>query len=163
MCYGKEISLIGHSDCLPRDIEERISNAVKEQINLGCNSFVMGTHGDFDRIAMSVCKNLQKEYETLFFEVVITSLNQIKPIVTVDEFGICKDYPYGGINTIMYDIEECHFKRRITESNRQMIDSSDTLICYVNEKRLSNGAKSALKYAVKQGIKVINIHKDGEY
>lgn len=159
----RRVSFIGHSSILPMDIEERVENAVKEQLNLGCNNFIMGTRGDFDQIAMRVCRRLQMSNENLFFEVVITSLNQLKPIVECDRFGIYKYYPYEGINTVMYDIEECHYKRRITESNRQMIANSDTLICYVNEERLSHGAKSAMKYAIKRGINVINLRKDGEY
>lgn len=159
----RKVAFIGHRDCLPSDIMARVADAVKQQINLGCNNFVMGTHGEFDQVALYVCKSLQKQYKNLDFEVAITSLKQINPIVSTDEFGINKDYPYEGIKTVMYEIEDCHFKRRITESNRKMIDNSDTLICYVNESRLSNGAKSAMKYAVKRGLKVINLHKNGEF
>lgn len=159
----RRVAFIGHKDYLPNGIKERVYNAVVQQINLGCIDFVMGTHGDFDQVALSVCKELKKRYQNIDFEVAITSLKQISPEVLTDEFGVYKDYPYEGIKTIMYEIEECHFKRRIIESNRQMIDSADTLICYVNENRLSSGAKMAMKYAVKQGLNVINLHMDGEF
>ena len=58
----------------------------------------------------------------------------------------------------MYDIEEVHYKRQITLSNRKMIDSCDTLICYVNTSEYRSGAKTALRYAEKRGLKVVNLY-----
>ena len=57
----------------------------------------------------------------------------------------------------MYNVEKEHFKRKITESNKQMIDESDTLICYVNSTRTYGGAKTAYKYARKKGLAIVNL------
>ncbi len=57
----------------------------------------------------------------------------------------------------MYEIEEEYFKRQITSSNKQMINGCDSLICFVDESRYRSGAKTVLKYAKKNGIKIINL------
>lgn len=153
---NRKVAFIGHRQNLPEDIEERVFQAVKNEIALGCNSFIMGTHGDFDKVALQVCEKIRNSND-INIEVVITSLAQIKPIITQDAFGIYKEYPYDNVKTIMFEIEECYFKRRITESNKKMIDCCDTLICYVNKQKGSSGAKTAMNYAIKRDLKVNNL------
>ncbi len=41
-----------------------------------------------------------------------------------------------------------------------MIDTCDTLICYVDEKKSKSGAKTAMKYAQKIGLKIINLWRE---
>ena len=41
-----------------------------------------------------------------------------------------------------------------------MIDRCDTIICYVDEKKYKSGAKTAMNYAKKQGLKIINIYDE---
>lgn len=60
----------------------------------------------------------------------------------------------------MYEIEETHYKRQIIESNHQMIDNSNTLICYVNKKHNPSGAKLAMNYAKRKGLKIINLYDE---
>lgn len=79
----------------------------------------------------------------LNIEVVITSLHEIKKDNRVDN-------SYSDVRTVMYDIEDAHFKRRITLSNRHMIDTCDTLICYVDTTVYKSGAKTAMRYAEKK-------------
>ena len=86
-------------------------------------------------------------------EVVITSLNAIKKDSELDIS------PYADIKTVMYYIEDAHYKQRITLSNRQMIDDCDTLICYVNTSEYRSGAKTALRYAEKCGLKIVNLYR----
>ena len=38
-----------------------------------------------------------------------------------------------------------------------MIDTCDTLICYVNKKHNPSGAKHAMNYAKRKGLKIINL------
>ena len=65
--------------------------------------------------------------------------------------------PYSDVKTLMYEIEDIFFKRRITYSNKKMIDECDTLICYVDENFSNSGSKSIMKYAEKKGLNVINL------
>lgn len=87
-------------------------------------------------------------------EVVLTSLHTIRKNYEWD------DVPYSDVSTIMYDIEDAHYKRQITLSNRQMLDTCDTLICYVDERSYKSGAKSALHYAVRKGLRIINLYDE---
>ena len=41
-----------------------------------------------------------------------------------------------------------------------MIDGCDTLICYVDPKRYRSGAKTAMNYAKRKGLKIINLYNE---
>ena len=41
-----------------------------------------------------------------------------------------------------------------------MIDNCDTLICYVNKKRSRSGAKTAMNYAKRKGLQIINLFRE---
>ena len=58
----------------------------------------------------------------------------------------------------MFEIEEVHYKRKITVSNQKMIDGCDTLICYVDEKSYGSGAKKAMRYTKRKGIEIIDLY-----
>ncbi|MBR1925757.1 MAG: hypothetical protein IJ837_02755 [Clostridia bacterium] len=157
---SKKICFIGHRNIYDNKIEEKLTEIIKKEIKNGYNYFSMGTHGEFDKIALSVCRNLRKEYKHIEIEVVITSLNQIKPIIEYDKiFGTSKYVPYDDVKTIMYNIEEEYFKKRILISNKQMIENSDCLICYVNTNIQKSGAKTTYTYAKEKGLRIINIFK----
>ena len=147
----------GHRKILDKDLRNKLYLPVKQQIESGCKTFVMGTHGEFDKLALSVCRQLRKTYKDIIIEVAITSLNQIKPEIEKDQFGISKYTPYDDVYTIMFNIEEEHFKRKITTSNKQMIDTCNILICYVDTTQHSSGAKTTLNYAKSKGIQIINL------
>ena len=118
----------------------------------------MGTHGDFDKVALNVCKDLRNRYKDIVIEVVTIDLQQLKTIVKSDPIlGIEKYIPYDDVETVIYDTEQCHYKAKIISSNKQMVDNCTTLICYVNENKFKSGAKLILKYAKCKGLKIINL------
>ena len=147
-------AFIGHRNYLPKDIEQRLTIAVQNQIDFGCKNFIIGTHGEFDKMATSVCKSLKKNNPEIKIEVVVTNLNQIK---SNDDCFTPQDKE---IELTTFEIEEVHFKRQIVESNKQMIDSCDTLICYVSPHLFTNGSSKVLKYAIKKGLKIINLYDE---
>lgn len=155
---NKKTAFIGHRDFLPNDINERLQFAIQNEIDLGCKYFTMGAHGNFDKLALFYCKDLREKYNDLKIELVITSFNQLKPEIQEDYFGKYYYKPYEDVSTIMYDIEEKHYKQKITISNRQMIDSCNTLICYVRPDEIGSGAKNAMNYARKKGLKIVNLY-----
>ena len=157
----KKIAFAGHSLVLDSDVRDRLLKVVKNEIENGAQFFTMGRYGDFDKISLDVCRELRKIYKDITIEVVVTSFQQINPKVEIDEFGMTKYHPYEDVKTIMYNIEEEHYKRKITVSNRKMIDGCDTLICYVNENSYSSGAKRTLIYAKKKGLKILNLFENG--
>ena len=154
------VCFIGHRN-IYENIREKLKVAVENEIRNGADFFTMGTHGDFDRMALSVCRELRKTYKNIIIEVVITSFKSIEPIIDHDEiFGDEKYYPYADVQTTMYNIEEEHYKRQIIASNKQMVDSCDTLICYVNKKHNPSGAKTAMNYAKRRGLNIINLYSN---
>ncbi len=159
-----KICFIGHRNFLPIDIEERLINVIKNVIDSGYNSFIIGSHGEFDRMALLACKFLRRTYKNIDIEVAITSVTQINPIIIEDELGVWRSYNhiFEDVKTIMYDIEEEYFKKRITVSNRIMIDNCDTIICYVNPNKYRSGAKTALNYAKRKGLKIINLYYEDD-
>jgi hypothetical protein len=66
----------------------------------------MGTHGEFDELALSVCRELRNTDKDIKIEVVITSLKRIeKQLLYDDEFGKKYERPYRDVSTTMYEIE----------------------------------------------------------
>ena len=147
-------AFIGHRQIYAKDIAQRLTNAVQIEIRNGCTAFTMGTHGEFDRLALNICRQLRCTNKELEIEVVITTLNAIK------KDGEHDIIPYGDVKTVIFDIENVHYKRRITLSNRRMIDACDTVICYVDPLEYKSGAKTALRYAEKRGLKIINLYHE---
>ena len=155
----RKTAFIGHSWAHGEEMREKLYAAVENEIKNGCKYFTMGTRGNFDSEALWICRDLRKKYKDIKIEVVITSFSQIKPVIDHDEiFGDEKYVPYDDVETVMYEIEEVFYKRKITESNKQMIDTCDTLICYVEEdSHRASGARSAMKYAKKKGLRIVNL------
>ena len=147
-------AFIGHRQIFAKTLPQKLMEAIKTEIKNGCFSFTMGTHGEFDRLALQSCRKLRNEYPELQIEVVLTSLHIIQK---GDEWDSA---PYSDVSTVMYDIEETHFKQRITLSNRKMIDTCDALICYVDEKTYRSGAKTAMRYAKRKGLRIINLYDE---
>jgi len=158
---NKRCCFIGHRRIGFGPIRERLEQAVKIEINNGCKFFTMGTHGEFDTLALDVCKMFRAEIKDVEIEVVLTSLNKIKKqLIFEDAFGKVFEIPYSDVKTVMFDMEQEHFKRKITLSNRIMLDSCDIVICYVDKRKIQSGAKSALNYAMKKGLKIINLYDE---
>ena len=155
-----KVCFIGHRQILDMSIREKLKKAVENEIKDGADFFTMGTHGDFDRMALGVCRELRKTYKNITIEVVITSFKTIEPIIDHDPiFGDEKYYPYADVQTTMYNIEEEHYKRQIVASNQQMIDNCDTLICCINPTKTYGGAILAYNYAKKKGLHIVNLYK----
>lgn len=157
-------AFIGHRQILQKDIEKRLYAAVEREILQGCKHFIMGTHGDFDKMALKVCRALRKKYSYIVIEVVLTSLHSLDKQTEYT--------PYADVQTIMYAIEEVHYKQKITWSNQQMLLNCSTVICYaqgIDEGVFSNGKNknfylksgttTALQYAKKQNLNIINLYK----
>lgn len=149
-----KVCFIGHRQWLPQGLMEKLQTAVEREIANGCRTFTMGTHGDFDALALAVCRQLKTKYPTLTIEVVLTDLRSIT--VPLD----CDYQADQDVVTVMYEIETVHPKRRIIASNQQMIDSCDTLICFADPAwGLTNGTHTAVKYARKRGLNIINLYQ----
>ena len=110
----RKIAFIGHRFVYEDDvIRKKLYKLAESEIKNGYKTFTMGTHGDFDAMALSVCRQLRKIYSDIKIEVVITSLNAIKPFIDKELLEDNEKFiPYRDVTTVMYDIEEEYFKRR---------------------------------------------------
>lgn len=147
-------AFIGHRQIFADDINERLASAILTEIENGCKSFTMGTHGKFDSLALATCQNLRKQYKDIEIEVVLTSLHSL------EKYKNSYKVSSSDIKTVIYGIEDTHYKRQISSSNRLMIDTCDTLICYVDNDVYRSGAKSAMLYAKKRGLKIVNLYRE---
>lgn len=152
----KIIAFFGHRNLWGRDLRERLKNEIESNL---CDEIhcLIGTHGEFDSLALSVCRELRKSYPQVKITVVFTTLNVLKK--GKDELFSTADM-YRDVETTIYDIEEEHFKNQIVVSNRKMVDDCDLVICYVDMKEYRSGAKRAVNYAISQGKKVINLYRE---
>ena len=154
----KTICFLGHRQFHPRDLEKRLSSAIKENISSDEDVlFLMGRHGDYDKLALSVCRQIRKEYPRVKITVVFTSLAILRK--PEEEMYSVADM-YDDVDTMIYNIEEEHFKNQIVVSNRRMVDDCDIVICYVDMKEYRSGAKRAVNYAKRQGKQIINLFQE---
>ncbi len=150
------ITFFGHREVFSRNIKERLKVEIKKHLDEDIHC-IIGTHGEFDRLALSVCRELRRSHLNIKITVVFTTLNVLQ---RGKNQLLSRADLYNDVETLIYDIEEEYFKRQIIVSNRRMVDDSDMVICYVDTKRYRSGAKKAVKYAEKQGKRVINLFRE---
>lgn len=158
---GKSIAFIGHRLVLAKDLKERLMEVVEDKIKNGYDNFYIGTRGSFDELALQVCSGLRYNYNINIY-IVITSLNMIKAKYEKTDYGYEIYTPYDNFKTVMFEIEEVHFKKRIIVSNQKMVDNCDLLIAYADLKAMQSGARRVVNYATKQGKEVINLYRDDD-
>lgn len=147
------VSLFGHREInqpimaaekLEKVIRKLISS--KEYVN-----FLIGRDGEFDLIAASVIHRIIKErdYGNASLTLVLPYMkaeyrdNEQAYLNYYDEVEICPESA------------KAHFKAAIQIRNRNMIDRSDLVICFVERKK--GGAYQSLLYAKQTGVRIINI------
>lgn len=146
----KTISLFGHRNLALYDIKDRLKSELEKHLIEPVN-FLIGTHGDFDSLALSVCRELRREFSNIEITIVYTSL----AVLNIRSSIYSKQYK--DINTMFFDIEGEHFKNRIVVSNKLMVDRCDIVICFVDMENTKSGARRAIKYALKTNKPVINL------
>ena len=143
-------TFIGHRDS-PNNIKTVLKSTIIELIDKYLvNEFYVGNQGNFDYMVLSILKEIAKEHPYISYTVVLAYLPQQKKIF--------EDYSH----TIYPDIlENTPPKFAIKMRNYWMIENSDFLVCYVNNK-LTN-AYDYLEKATKQGKRVINLAQNCQF
>lgn len=155
---GKRVAFIGHRTVYYVGIiRERVKEAIENCIADGYDKFIMGAHGEFDKVVLEICRKEREIHPQIKIEVVLTSYHAI------ERKDDCYCTPYDDVETVFFDIEDFYFKRQITESNRKMLDISDMVICYVEKERVPSGAKKAADYAAQKGMKIINVFRAEDF
>lgn len=112
-------TFFGHRDC-PDDIRESLKNTLENLIeNREADTFYVGNQGAFDRIVLSVLRELAKKYPLIRYFVVLAYLPNKKP-------------PEDHTETILPDgIETVPPRFAIARRNRWMLRQADFAVVYV--------------------------------
>ncbi len=142
------VAFIGHREVrsmshVERELEKILSKMLLEKEFVEC---YIGRNGDFDIIAASVIKRVQREYGCRNCELIL-----VLPYSVKDEKDYEKYY-----DDIWYPLPyDTHFKEAITKRNQWMIDNANLLIAFVEEP--TGGAYKTLQYAQKKNVEIINL------
>ena len=128
-----------------RAVEDKLFPVIRELIkDKRYIVFLIGRNGEFDEVAASVIKRVQREDEIGNSELIL-----VLPYKTA-QIEYYENYHDGII--IPETVIGVHPKRAIELRNRYMADSSDFGVGFVENR---GGAYTAVKYAEGQGKKVI--------
>lgn len=141
------VSLFGHRQITkPIDIEAALAKEVSTLIRTReCVEFLVGRNGDFDILAASVIRRVQKSMDYGNSVLTLVLSNMTKKVSDFERY-------YDEVEIFG---EDCYFKAAITMRNRMMVDRSDMVICCIE--RLSGGAFQTVKYAKKQHKTIVNL------
>ena len=151
----KTCSFFGHREVIDKEaLHERLVKELVDLIPHKYSRFLVGSHGEFDKVALSACLKYRELFDSsIKINVVLTNLSSLNK-TNQYKFDY---YKSKNCEIVFYDIEKVHFKRCISFSNKKMVDDSDLIICYVDMQSYKSGAKTAVNYALKHNKKVINL------
>ena len=137
------------------EVRDSLCNYLRQRLQGAYARILIGNHGDFDRLALGVCKRLQAEGFNIDICLVFTSQKQLIKEMEMDKHTNF----YKNIETVMYEIEHLHYKMRIIVSNQKMVDDSDEVVLYYTGKQLfnNNGTHRIMRYAQSKNKIVVNI------
>ena len=145
---NKTCAFFGHSMFVKCRLDyKKFKDFVESLVLKNFSIFLVGTYGEFDEICLNVCLTLKEKYSHIRICKVFSSVSK-----QIKEHGINPTIEY-----ISYEIEQLHFKQRITQTNRIMIDKADIVVCFIDKNITNSGALQSIKYAFKQNKNVINV------
>ena len=148
----KRCCFAGHSKIYDATAIERVlAEARRLVVEESVTEFLVGNYGDFDHCATSAIRLLKKEYETV-------ELSLVVPYLTKEICDYQRDYYEKYDSIVMANIKENTPNRlKIIKANEYMVDSSDYVICYVDNDY--GGAHKTLEYARRKQKSITNIGK----
>ena len=147
------VCFFGHREIdNPLEVEEQLYDIVlhllesKEYVE-----FLVGRNGEFDQLVSSTVRRVKRNYRDDN-----SALMLVLPYLTAeyennhqsfheyyDEIEICQDATGG------------HYKAAIQVRNREMVDRSDLVVCYIEHN--SGGAFQTVQYAKKKNKEIVNL------
>ena len=133
-------TFFGHRDT-SRDVEPLLKEVLLDLINnKKVNRFLVGYQGNFDKMALSVLKEIKKAQPHIVFEVVLAYLT---------------DKIYDGPTVYPEGLEKVPKRFAISARNNWMIEKSDFVVTCVN--RSFGGAAQFKELAIKKGKTIIEL------
>lgn len=145
------VTFFGHSNA-PTSMKSKLKEVLIELITTrGADQFYVGNNGSFDRMALSVLKELKEIYPGIEYCVVLAYLPKAVPDENTEteyhaEYANT-EYPEG--------IELCPKKFAIYFRNKWMLERADVVVTYVV--RSYGGAAKFAEMARRKGKEVLNI------
>lgn len=142
------VSMIGHRIVEDFDIEEKLYDLFCDMLRTKeYVEFYLGRNGDFDIMAASVIKWLQKNFR---------DDNSVMILVLPYPVKDYEDYEkYYDEIVIPKELYGVHPKAAITERNRWMVTNTDVLVAYIRNE--SDGTAACVRMAEQLGQAIIKI------
>ena len=141
----------------PLKVEELLEEQIRKLINEKAYvDFLVGRNGEFDQCVSSTVLRVRKNVRDDNSALVLMLPYPTAEYLNNEEYF--HDY-YTDVE-ISYSASMAHPKSAIQIRNREMVDRSDLIICYVEEKR--GGAWQTIQYATTQEKIIINLAQNQE-
>ena len=134
-------------------IKRKCFAVVRQQIEAGADSFLIGDYGNFDHLAAAVCLYLKRSYPDIQ---VCLVLPYYQP--HIDEYEKRRREKFDSV--ITPDLGNTPHRFRIIKVNEWMAMEADTIIAYV--KTSYGGAAKTLDFAKKRKRNIINLAEIGD-
>lgn len=156
----RSCALFGHRVVFEEEaVYKRLIEKLQTLVDEGFDHFLIGTHGDFDRIGLGALRWVRYNYKKIKIKLVFSGT---KLLGSRSKKGYLEDW-LCDVETTSYFVEDRHFKNRITITNQNMIDDCAMVLCLYDLTVHSVGVANAVKYAKKRGKRVINLFSEKEY
>lgn len=110
-------------------VENKLPKVLEDLINKGYTIFYDGHYGSFDEKCAHAVLQLKHKYPHIKLIRILTYYHHDKEKYDLPS---CYDGP------ILPEIEELHYKQKITKRNEWVIDHCDILVCHMEERSLSH-------------------------
>ena len=133
-------------------VEKKLEELVRKLLtSKNYVEFLIGRDREFDQIVASTVKAVKRSIgdnnSALVWVMAYPKAEYSNNVESFDDY-------YDEIE-VCEASSQCHFKSAIQVRNRNMVDRSDLVVCFIE--RDSGGAYSTLQYAIKQEKQVINL------
>jgi len=148
-------SVFGHSQInITPDLKKQLFDIFENLISSGCKYFYFGGLGMFDDLCHEIISNLKEKYKHIHR---IYCLTDEKHLRASKRPRYLKDNDYEQF--VYLDLNFDWWYTRIYYRNIAIIDRSDVVIFYVEERK-NSGAYKTYKYAQKKHKLIINLLKN---
>ncbi len=149
----KICSVFGHSEInITKELEENLTTAFKNLINEGCEIFLFGGFGMFDELCHRLISELKSTYKNIKRIYCLSDPRHLRPSKR-PKWLKSEDYE----DFVYLDLQFDWWYKRIYFRNCAMIDKSDVVVFYVEERK-NSGAYKAYKYAKQKKKRIINLY-----
>ena len=144
----KSCFMFGHADC-PDSIMPQIEAAIDVQYtHQGIHNFYVGNRGQFDSLAATAAKRVKRRHPDLKLYLLLAYHPGERTVDLTEGFD----------NSYYPPLENVPRQYAIVRANKHMVDTADSIICYV--KHIGN-TRNLLEYAQrrqkKEGIIIENV------